>query len=314
MTALASEVDVTAALIGAGGSVLAAAPRRATPAPIASPSYRALESASVLVEGPDGTLFFKLMHPEMRGWFDLASGAAVAVAAGAAGVGPRVIRADDGLLLTEALEEGWRTATLDRLQEPAVVAGTMTALRRLHSLPATGARFDAFARIDSYVAEARQARVPLPHDLGWILALLDAARPVLLAAPLAVCRNDGSASNLMLGPGGAVMLVDFDRGGMNDPMFDLGVLLAEITDFEADMHAPFLAYAGNWDAAAFARARLWAVVDDVMHMLWMRLCAARSARTSLEWLKYGEWRLMRARLALHHPQFEEKLRVAGGQA
>ena len=43
------------------------------------------------------------------------------------------------------------------------------------------------------------------------LPLLDAARPILLAAPLAPCRNDGSSSNLMLGPGGRVLLVDFDR-------------------------------------------------------------------------------------------------------
>lgn len=293
---------------------MAQAPRRATPAPIASPSYRALESASVLVDGPQGAVFFKLMHPEMRGWFDLASGAGVALAAGQAGVGPRVIHAGDGAVLTEALDAGWRTATLDRLQEPAVVAATMAALRHLHSLPATGARFDAFACIDRYVAEAKADGVALPDDLDWILALLQPARPVLLAAPLAVCRNDGSSSNLMLGPSGAVMLVDYDRGGMNDPMYDLGVLLAEITDFESDMQAAFLAYAGAADPAAFVRARLWVVVDDVMHMLWMRLCAARSARKSLEWLKYGEWRLMRARLALHHPQYEEKLRIAGGQA
>ena len=33
-----------------------------------------------------------------------------------------------------------------------------------------------------------------------------------------------------------------------------------------------------------------------------------SARGGIEWLKYGEWRLMRLRLALNHPDYEQMIR------
>ncbi|WP_108259448.1 phosphotransferase family protein [Mangrovicoccus ximenensis] len=176
-------------------------------------------------------------------------------------------------------------------------------------------RFDAFAAIDRAMARAHETGTALPQDIGWVLSLIAPLRGPLLAAPTVPCRNDGSSSNLLAGPErDDVLLVDFDRAGMNDPMFDLGVLLAEITDFEADMVAPATLYMGGLDKAAFARARLWSIVDDVMHALEARVTGAASVRKGLEWLKYSEWRMMRARLGLTHPQFEEKIRIAGGQS
>lgn len=198
------------------------------------------------------------------------------------------------------------------LQAPAFADAALAQIKRFHQLPLVLPRFDAFAQIDRLVAQAEVAGVPLPEDLDWMRAVLGLAQPVLQAAPLLPCRNDGSSSNLMRGPEGVVRLVDFDRAGMNDPMYDLGVLLIEISDFDSDMHDAFVSYHGSWDAAAFARARLWAVVDDVLHMLQARISGQLSQRRHLEWLKYGEWRLMRARLALHHPQFEEYIRRAKG--
>jgi thiamine kinase-like enzyme len=115
----------------------------------------------------------------------------------------------------------------------------------------------------------------------------------------------------MIGPNGAVLLVDFDRAGMNDPLYDVGCLLAEITIHERDMQPGYLAYAGEFDKAGFARARLWSFVDDLLHALWSRLKSKTSQRGAIEWLKYGEWRLIRVRMALMHPQFEEKIRLSG---
>lgn len=313
MSQLVTEADfarVIATLPGMEGAAL-----RPGPAALASPSCRGLESAAVFLDLPDGqSRFLKIIHPEIRGLLDLATGFAAARAAGEAGVGPAVLWSDEaeGAILFAAAGAGWREAWLSDCLDADFRDNTMRALRVLHEVPAQGARFDPFARLEALIAEAGRRDVALPEDLAWIIALLNAARPVLEAAPLALCRNESSVSNLMIGPEQAALLVDFDRGGLNDPMYDLGAVLAEMHEFERDMQVTFRAYGG--DEASFARARLWSAVDDMIQAVFCRIFGHVSERKSLEWLKFGEWRLMRARLTLHHPGFEEKIRIAEGRA
>jgi thiamine kinase-like enzyme len=281
------------------------------PGALASPSYRALESVSVRTGDPQGGVFLKVMHPEMRAEFDLPAAMQLARQAGQAGAGPQVFwsEAETGAIAMQALTEPWQTVSQFTLQDPAVVAGAMAALRALHGTAALTHRFDPFARIDAQIA-ALAGLNALPDDILWLRRLTFQLQALQDDMPLVPCRNDGAASNLMLGPSGQVMLVDYDRAGMNDPMYDLGCLLAEITDFPQDMRAGYIAYAGQFDEVGFARARLWSVVDDMLHALWSRRMSLVSARPGVEWLKYGEWRLMRLRLALNHPEFEQLLRLA----
>ncbi|MTD98815.1 phosphotransferase [Paracoccus sp. YIM 132242] len=308
MTALVTDAMLARAAQAAG--LAANLPARPGPAPLASPSYKALESASILVSAPQGEVFLKVMHPEMRDGFDLPAAMQLATQAGEAGIAPRVLWSDagTGAVAMQALT-GWRTATQFTLQDPAVTGAAMAALRTLHGTAPLAHRFDPFALIDTQI-EALAALDSLPDDAAWLRRLVFRLRPMLDDAPLAPCRNDGAASNLMVGPDGQVMLVDFDRAGMNDPLYDIGCLLAEVTDFPQDMQAGFLAFWGRPDDAALARARLWSVVDDMLHALWSRRLALMSARRGVEWLKYGEWRLMRLRLALNHPDFEQLVRLA----
>lgn len=296
MTALVTDDMLAKALAAAGIT-------DATPGPeaVASPSYLALESRSVFGMRDGQRVFLKVMHPEMRAGFDLAAAMALAISAGETKAGPRVLWSDDASIAMEAVEGG--CARQSTLQDAGFMTIAMAALRRLHACPALPNRFDPFAQIDTLT------RTPdLPEDAPWMLALLDSLRDALMAAPTVPCRNDGSSSNIMTNG----MLVDYDRAGMNDPMYDVGALLAEMTDFEQDMQAPFAAYGGS--AADFARARLWSIVDDVMHGLWAREHGKTSVRRAVEWLKYGEWRLMRARMQLRHPQFELKSRIVRGTA
>lgn len=282
------------------------------PGPLASPSYKALESASVFADGPEGAVFVKVLHPEMALALDMEAAMQLAVQAAKAGVGPRVIWCDavSGAIAMEALTDtaGWKTARQFALQDAGFLARTIAAIRKLHQTEPLGARFDAFAQIDALADRIGKAGLAMPEDYFWLRRLVGQLEFMLEDVSLAPCRNDGSASNLMIGPGGAPLLIDFDRAGMNDPLYDIGLLLAETTDFERDMHAGFAAYAGAFDEVGFARARLWTLVDDMLHAMWGRLMAGKSTRGSVEWLKYGEWRLMRLRLGLNHPQFEEKIR------
>ncbi|WP_283179629.1 phosphotransferase [Gemmobacter sp. 24YEA27] len=313
MSQIVTDADVARVIAAAPG--LDGAQTRPGPAALASPSCRGLESAAVFVDLPDGeSRFLKIIHPEIRDVLDLPTGFAAAKTAGEAGVAPRVLWSDPeaGAILFAAAGPGWREARLADCLDADFRRNTMQALRRLHETPANGARFEPFARLEALISEAGRLGDSLPADLVWIMSLLNAARPVLEAAPLALCRNESSVSNLMIGPDQAAMLVDFDRAGLNDPMYDLGAVLAEMHEFERDMQATFRGYGG--DEAGFARARLWSVVDDMIQAIFCRIFGHVSVRKSLEWLKFGEWRLMRARLALHHPGFEEKIRIAEGRA
>jgi thiamine kinase-like enzyme len=283
------------------------------PAALASPSYLGLESRSVRIAA-NGGLFFKVIHPEMREGFSLQTAMALASAAGRAGIGPEVLWSDPeaGAILMRDPGPDWISCRQWQLQDVDVVTAALFQIQRLHNLPALRHRFDPFAEIDRMLHQARIQNIGLPQDIAWVLALMEPMRQPLAAAPLVASRNDGSASNLLVGPEPRdVMLVDYDRAGMNDPMYDLGVLLAETTDFETDMIPLATVYMGRFDDGAFARARLWSLVDDVMHCLWARVTGGRSVRGTIEWLKYSEWRIMRARLALRHPGFEEKLRRIG---
>jgi thiamine kinase-like enzyme len=311
--ALVTEKMLATAVEAAG---LDGAMLRSGPAALASPSYKALESASVFAQGHDGARFVKVMHPEMRAAFDLESAATLAAEAGNIAVGPRVTWSDNehGAVAMEGLmaEDGWRTANQYILQDPEIVASVMATIRALHrNQTVLTVRFDPFARIDAIISQAGLLGVSLPADLVWLRRLVAQIEPLAERADHVGCRNDGSSSNLMIGPDKAVRLVDFDRAGLNDPLYDVGTLLAEVTDFERDMKAGFIAYAGRHCEVDFARARLWSFVDDMLHAVWFRVMAHVSVRTGLEWLKYGEWRLMRLRMALNHPQFEERLRIAG---
>jgi hypothetical protein len=282
----------------------------AGPAALASPSYMALESRSVRV----GDVFVKRLHPEMQNRLDLPVAMQAAMQAGAAGAGPRVIWADAALsaIAMDALGAGWITARQHDLQRPTVMAGVVEALRRLHASAPLPQRFDPFAEIDAAVQALEADGVALPDDIGWLSAVIGMLRPMTAGVALAPCRNDGSCSNLMIGPGDLVMLVDYDRAGMNDPLYDLGCVMAELTDHEDEMVPVFAAYAGAHDPVGFARARLWSHVDDMLHALWARGMAHRSERRSIEWIKYGEWRLLRLRLALRHPLYEARVRLAVG--
>lgn len=277
------------------------------PAALASPSYKALESRSVLT----ASAFVKRIHPEMRGTFNMPVALRAAMNAGAAGVGPKVFwtNADLGAISMEALGKGWITARQHDLQDSAVMNSAVTVLKTLHATPSLDHRFNPFVEIDHLIAAHKADGLALPDDIVWLRSLVWMAEGLTQGASLAPCRNDGSCSNLMIGPEGQVLLVDFDRAGMNDPLYDLGCLLAELTDHESEMMPAFEAYFGRFDPVAFARARLWSHVDDMLHALWSRLMAYKSERTSVEWIKYGEWRLMRLRLALQQPLFEERVRM-----
>jgi thiamine kinase-like enzyme len=277
---------------------------------VISPLHRGVESALWLLRDP-GTpdRVLKALRPDIRAEFDARSAVTAARAAGEAGVGPQVLWADEtaGALLMEHLGEGWRTATLADLQDAGTHAAVIAAAGRLHEVSADLRRHDVFAEIRDLQARATAAGVSLPSDTWW---LADCAARVEAALagrelPQVLCRNDGVSSNIMLGPGGSVRLLDYDRAGLNDPLYDVGVLLTETCAFETEIaaRAPH-----GLDQAALDRCILYGAMDDLMWALWSALQAVRSPRVHVEFRKYAEWRFLRCRTTLLDRRFEERLR------
>ena len=72
----------------------------------------------------------------------------------------------------------------------------------------------------------------------------------------------------MLGPGGQVMLVDFDCAGMADPHYDVGTVLNEACEADADWDRGLEMAFGSTRPQARHRCRAYAVADDLFWGVW----------------------------------------------
>jgi hypothetical protein len=282
-------------------------------ADVVSPVHRGVESA-VWKVAPDGgaALVLKILRADMRPFFDPAAAIEGARRAGEVGAGPPVLWADPGLgaVATPFLGAPWRTAGLWDLQDERIMASALDAAKRLHAGPPLSRRFDVFAETRALATRAEAEGVDLPPDFWWLRAALDDVAEAVAAsgADSAPCRNDGVCSNVMIGPGDAVMLLDHDRAGMNDPVYDLSTLLVEAHPFDSGMAPAIEHWCGRADAAILHRCVAYGVADDLMWALWGAVAAAQSPRRHVEFRKYSEWRFLRCRMAIGDPRFEERLR------
>jgi hypothetical protein len=276
---------------------------------IASPMWQAVEWSNWIVTSDEGpqALFLKVLEPDLAGLFDVEAAHAGAIAGAAAGVAPAVefFSAQDQAIGFAYLAAPWRSAWLDDLQKPCVMAGAIAAKKAFRQSAPLTRLWDVFAEVEAWVARATASGTALPSDMP---ALLDAVREAGKAIDaagkdLAPCHNDGQASNLLLGPEGEVWLCDFDCAGQADPIYDLAVLLNEAYAFEADWRQGIEMQDGACHDSVLNRCRIYGLADDLLWGLAGLVLSHTSPRRGLEFLKYGEWRLLRARMALRDPGF-----------
>jgi hypothetical protein len=279
-------------------------------AALASPSCQAVDWANFVVA--DEGLFVKMPLPEMAPFVDPAAAHRGAVAGMQAGVAPdvRFFVPETGALATSYLPPPWRAARLDDLRRPEILARVIAAKQAFRRGPALPRDWDVFDRIRAHVALAHATKTALPADWPALLDHIGAIEAAFAAAgrDSAPCHNDGQASNVMLGPDGQIMLVDFDCAGQADPHYDLAVILNEACLFDDEWRQGIEMQDGRCDQTALNRCRAYAVADDVLWGLWGLILSATSPRRDVEFLKYGEWRLLRGRMALRAPGFADRLR------
>lgn len=281
----------------------------------ASPSYHGVESSTYDVAADDGeaAFFLKVTTREIRHHVDHAAAfdAARKMAALGAAPEPLHLAAAEGAILFRRLGDGWRAARIDDLREPDRLARLIS----LHKTVAAGPAFLHDWTVFDGIRGLRDAladgpATPLPGDAWW---LFEAVAPIEEAVRAVgfdrlPAQADPHATNIMIGPDGALRLVDFDLAANVDPYYQLGALLNEVFQFESEMRQAVETFDGVFRQASFNRCRLYAAADDLYWGLRALLLERLSPRLGLEFRKYAEWRFLRCRMLVNRPGFEELLR------
>jgi hypothetical protein len=281
---------------------------------LASPSWRGVDADIWRLRRADGTTCIaKVMDPDTDGFSDIATAFAAARQAAEAGVGPRVLAADTAsrTLVMEDLsaDTGWSAGTLDKVLDQKQRLKVLEQRKAFQRTKPLGRKVDVFADVDRLLDRCRAAKAPLPEDAEWLAMNVREVRDAISASGIdhVPAHGDGNVSNLMFSGTGEVRLIDWDMAGDMDPLLDVGCFLVEAHDSESDAAECFEAFHGRFDRALFNRAWLYGVADDLRWGLIGALLAGTSRRETYEFLKFGDWRFLRARMAIRDPRFSEKL-------
>lgn len=280
--------------------------------PVASPMHSGVDGDGWRVDMGGDSFFLKLHDGDTADFIDLGASFKAAAAAAIVGVAPKLLWSDLGLgaAMWEYKGMDWRTALFDDSWNPDVVPKVAGTLRRLHGSHSFGVTRSIFDTLERYVELARGRGVKLPGDFGWMLGnVRDVAAAMLAAgADRCPCHGDLIASNIMIGPPRDAIFVDWDEAGDADPYWDIGVYMAEAFPFDEPALAMIEEYSGRADRRLLARARLYGIATDLAWAVRSLILAHQARRRDVEYFKYGQWRALRCRVALHDPKFEQMLR------
>ncbi|MBT8088237.1 MAG: phosphotransferase family protein [Gammaproteobacteria bacterium] len=142
------------------------------------------------------------------------------------GLANSVLYAEDGLYLAEYVEG--RVWSASSFSVDGNIERLAAALRRLHSLPPTGRRFDSRSAAALYADRIDAERTEVDRCLNIIGALPETAHRCL-------CHNDLVAENILSAPD--VRFLDWEYACDNDPLFDLATIVEhhQLQQAEADL-------------------------------------------------------------------------------
>ncbi len=285
-----------------------------TVAPVASPMHSGVDAEAWRVDSPAGFSFFlKLYDEDTAEFIDLDTSFKAAVATGSNGLAPKLLWSSISQRagVWEYKGNNWRTAIFDDSWKQDIATRVAGSLRKLHGGNCLNRPRCVFETLRGYVGIARERKVVLPVDFDWMYANVnDIARAISAAgADRRLCHGDLIASNVMIGPAGETLFVDWDEACDGDPYWDLGMYMAEAFAFDEPALSMIEAYAGRADRKLLARARLYGIAGDLAWAVRSLILAGQARRTGVEYFKYGQWRALRSRVALHDPKFEQMLRL-----
>jgi len=198
-------------------------------------------------------------------------------AAAAAGISPPVVHHEPGALVMAFIDG----ETLDeaRVREPASLARIVPLLKRCHDeIPAhlrgPTLMFWVFQVIRDYAGTLRDANSRMCGELARLLEMSSALEREVGPIKVVFGHNDLLAANF-IDDGDRMWLIDWDYGGFNSPLFDLGGL-ASNNQLDADQEAWLLsAYFGApadgalvrryqaMKCATLLRETMWSMVSEI---------------------------------------------------
>jgi thiamine kinase-like enzyme len=274
--------------------------------PILMPMHLAVDGHPFTVRATTGASFFlKQYAPDLQPFIHPDAARDASAQAGALGIGPRVVAWDTahGAALFEWLApEAWRMAMREDMENEGTRHAVMAAKRAWHDAPPLGATRSAFDAIRSAretiaTLQSEQRGFALPEPFATLTAWIERIEQAIAAAgidpvPLHV---ENTLSNIMLGEGGSIRLVDFDHAANGDRLYDVGALCLEYCSFDDEIEAAVELYLGHPDRDALARTKLYMIVDDVRWGCWALIAHWTSPRaTAIEFYKYARNRFIRA--------------------
>ena len=198
-------------------------------------------------------------------------------AAHLAGLSPRVVHAEPGILVLDFIEG--RTFTAEDVRNPANLERLIGMVRRCHRdipqfLRGPPAMFWVFHVVRDYghtLSEGNSRHTPLLPDLLARAARLEAA-----VGPIDVVfgHNDLLAANF-IDDGNRLWLLDWEYAGFNSPLFDLGGLASnsELTPEQAEQALSLYfgkpvddrlrSRAAAMTAASLLRETMWSMVSEI---------------------------------------------------
>jgi thiamine kinase-like enzyme len=147
-------------------------------------------------------------------------------AAHAAGIAPEVVHAEPGAMVFRYVEG--RTLTPADVREGAMLARILPLVRQCHrEVPkhfrGPAPMFWVFQVVRDYAARLRDDGSRMAPQLPRLLAAAETLEKTVGPVELAFGHNDLLAANL-IDDGRRLWLVDWEYGGFNSPLFDLGGL------------------------------------------------------------------------------------------
>jgi len=200
--------------------------------------------------------------------------------------------------------DGARSANNGDFLEPAVRLKAIQALRAFHAVPPLALTKTLFDMIDEHFRQAEETGAPEPPDIAWLKREYARARAALEASGLDLvpCMNDTVAANFLLDGEGRVWLIDYDYASMNDRGYELALWFGEMFFTEEQEAELIEEYFGSLDPRAAARIAVYKGLADIKWATWAMI-QHRISTIDFDFFKYGHWKHMRARAALHDPRW-----------
>jgi thiamine kinase-like enzyme len=188
-------------------------------------------------------------------------------AAAAAGVGPDVVAALPGALVTRFVDG--TPIPQEDLKREDILASVVRSVRSFHACPPISSTFPVFRIVERYrdLAATRGVAIPAAYEDAHAAARrIEAAFARAPMAP-ATCHNDFLNANF-LREGDHTWIVDYEYAGMGDPFFDLGNLSINNGLDEPAQELLLRLYLGDVTDVHRARHGLMRVMSDFREAMW----------------------------------------------